>query len=110
MASADVLAGVPGAAEAAAALRGYLEWEAAFDGWPMIRWIQANWKLPLVCCGLYLVMVFLGPVLMRGAEPGTAAGLRLEAACVLLPLLVGEWERTRPWLAVLRGRGGPKRG
>ena len=58
---------VPGAADLAAAYKELLEWEANFDGWDLIYWIQANWMLPLVSCGIYVVMVFLGPVLLKGA-------------------------------------------
>jgi len=57
------------ASQAAAALEAALEWEAAFEGWPLIHWIQANWKLPLVACTVYLVVVFLGPLAMKSCKP-----------------------------------------
>lgn len=75
--------------EAAAALA----WEADFDGWPLIHWIQANWKLPLICCAAYLVMIFLGPVVMKKFKP-----MKSKAILALWNLLLS----TFSWVGVSR--------
>jgi len=56
-------------AQASAKLDEFFKYEAEFDGQILIDWIQLNWTLPLICCAVYLVMVFLGPIIMKGMQP-----------------------------------------
>mmetsp|Transcript_25450 Transcript_25450/g.71172 ORF Transcript_25450/g.71172 Transcript_25450/m.71172 type:complete len:285 (-) Transcript_25450:326-1180(-) len=61
--ASETVGPIPGAAEVPA----LLQWEANFDGWDLIYWIQENWMLPFVSCAIYVVMVFFGPPLLKGA-------------------------------------------
>jgi hypothetical protein len=47
-------------------LHEFLKFEAEFHGQGLINWIQVNWMLPIVSCAVYLFIVFLGPVVMKG--------------------------------------------
>lgn len=70
-----VVGGIPGAAEVAAAWERWSAYESNFDGWHLIYWIRANWTLPLICCGMYMSMVFVGPYLMKGGRVYLCRGL-----------------------------------